>query len=590
MLRQATSLIRPYDDGARRPHLPPWWRIWLDALLERWAARLRQLRTAHNLEDGEVAGLMQLGAGPWRSELWRGLLLQLRDYPSGIQGVVARRIRQWLKQQLDDMAPGFMALGAMLADLEKEDNLRVSPSEEERTQGVRIGDSVVEMLSQALNAGSLVRVSDRDRVGPAVRDAARDIAIRADRRDRDEQVPINDTWDNALEDEELRVGATLTKWVRQRLPTNPQARRQLFLQVVNGLRLQVSQECRHLRRLHMGLEQMYCMGEGAAYSVGTLETMDDLPQDARDLVDQIIMNIGNDARGQTVLDMLQGQASSSASSSSTLATGSLLQECDALRRWLNGAFEGSLSTLMEEQQDLEELGVLPTGDSVGNQSSLADRVGLDCLEENMTEELQGPMNVERGGPEQDDASLVQRPPWEQTGKRGRTRSRSRERRTWRSANASGWTDGNEHRPCRRTTASGDVCAGESRPSASASRPSTSRPSTAAMHEGRNARRDDHSQLLRTVMGPQAWQCLLDMRSPMEPVADWGYGLPPYCTSQCGELLHGHVGPRKTGNAPGVAQSPGGNPHRHCTGHAECPFDGRGPERGSSRECRRRRRT
>ena len=165
-----------------------------------------------------------------------------------------------------------------------------------------------------------------------------------------------------LEDEELRVGATLTKWVRQRLPTNPQARRQLFLQVVNGLRLQVSQECRHLRRLHMGLEQMYCMGEGAAYSVGTLETMDDLPQDARDLVDQVIMNIGNDARGQTVLDMLQGQASSSASSSSSPATGSLLQECDALRRWLNGAFEGSLSTLMEDQQDLEELGVLPTRD------------------------------------------------------------------------------------------------------------------------------------------------------------------------------------------------------------------------------------
>ena len=110
VLRQATSLIRPYDDGARRPHLPPWWRIWLDALLERWAARLRELRTAHNLEDGDVAGLMQLGAGPWRSELWRGLLLQLRDYPGGIQGVVARRIRQWLKQQLDDMAPGFMLI------------------------------------------------------------------------------------------------------------------------------------------------------------------------------------------------------------------------------------------------------------------------------------------------------------------------------------------------------------------------------------------------------------------------------------------------------------------------------------------------
>ena len=36
---------------------------------------------------------------------------------------------------------------------------------------------------------------------------------------------------------------------------------------------------------------------------------------------------------------------------------------------------------------------------------------------------------------------------------------------------------------------------------------------------------EERHLLGFVMGPQAWQCLLDLRSPMEPVADWGYGLP-----------------------------------------------------------------
>ena len=528
---QAASVIRPYDDGGRRTFLPPWWRIWLDLLLERWRARLQQPPVAAAHAEGEEAALMQHAPAPWRPELWKGLLLQIR-------GVVARRLRQWLKQQLDNMAPDLVVLGGMMADVERENPVQPAGSDEERAQGVSIGDTMVEMLGHARQAGALVRPGDVERAGPAVRDAARDVALRSDRWDHGDQIPIDDSWESFLEDEELKVGAAVTKWVRDRLPKEAMARRRLFLQVIEGLRLQVAQECRHLRRLHMGLEQLYCMGEGGAVVQGSVESIDALPQDAKDLIDQIIMNIGNygqERRRSTVLDMLQG-ADSTASSSATPPSGSIMQEGEALRRWLNGVFEGSLSELLDDHLNLTELGGLPdTCDKEHlNVNNSADDLRDLPADLDMEDDTLRPAagDAPDGG---DDTALVQRPPWERTSKRGRSRSRSRERRSWRSADATGWTsgatgsDGNDHRPWRRT-AGGQGADGRKAPSAKA-RPSRGAATPSALGSGAASAAvgpdgpTDHSRLLGTVMGPQAWQCLLDMRSPMDPVADWGYGLP-----------------------------------------------------------------
>ena len=132
---------------------------------------------------------------------------------------------------------------------------------------------------------------------------------------------------------------------------------------------------------------------------------------------------------------------------------------------------------------------------------------------------------EQNALEDEHLALVQKPPWERDNRGRRSRSNSRERRTWRSANASGWQDrapnrgsghvddGNDHRPWRR------------RPSTRGTNASASAPS-APKGDGRGSSglRRDHSAMLGTVMGPQAWQCLLEMRSPLEPVSGWGYGL------------------------------------------------------------------
>ena len=148
----------------------------------------------------------------------------------------------------------------------------------------------------------------------------------------------------------------------------------------------------------------------------------------------------------------------------------------------------------------------------------------------------------------DEHALMERLPWEGgrgrrdrdgTGRgstrEGRSRSRSREQRTWSSASASGWrsatgespagSDGNEHRPWRRMP----------RPS-----PRTGRSadgggrSTGGTDGGGRSAGGNHSSALATAMGPQAWHCLLDMRSLLEPPSQWGYGLPLFARTNVEE--------------------------------------------------------
>ena len=65
--------------------------------------------------------------------------------------------------------------------------------------------------------------------------------------------------------------------------------------------------------------------------------------------------------------------------------------------------------------------------------------------------------------------------------------------------------GNDHRPWRR-------CGRDRSDAGAATTPATGR--------------HNHSTGLESLMGPQAWHCLLEMRSPMDPPSTWGYGLSP----------------------------------------------------------------
>ena len=496
-LRDALRMLQPYDDGVTRTRLPRWWSDWLDRTLSRWASRRHLLLNMASTED--AAAFVQTTPGQTRPPLWRDLLHQVREYPPGIQGVVSRRLRRWVREQLDQRGPGLVVLGGLLLDVEKEEHLHLSSTDEEREVGLQLGESMIAMLDEALSNGTLNSIATRSGTGLATRDAARDLATRADRADRTQQIPIDDSWGNALENEELHVGIALSRWLRRRLPQERPQRRLLFDLVVQGLRDQLAQECRHLRRLHMGLEHAYTMGVSDMTQAMDNATDDEMRSLARDYVDQIVMNIGQNTSSRTVISLLQEGASSSSSSGPPPrgSHGSLFQEGEALRRWLNGVFEGSLSTLMLDHAEDQE-------------GSTAEAPNHPVEEE----EQEGPGEAEG---EPDEAALVQKPPWERgnqnaTRRRPRSRSLSASRRTWSTASASGLSarrltdDGNEHRPWRREVR---------HPTREESRPT--RPSSAS--------RRNHSDALATSMGPQAWHCLLEMRSPMDPVEAWGYGLP-----------------------------------------------------------------
>ena len=282
---------------------------------------------------------------------------QLEDFSPHVRKNILQIVEKWLKSQLEARCPSSLALGAMLRDLGVETVGRPFCSDEERTLAMEVGHAMIQDLSSALERGELHQHVSVEDAGAAFRDAVQDLAERADRTRQTEAIPISDTWGDHLEGEDLEVGMRLTSWVRQRLPPGRVERRRLFRDVLRGLQVQLAQECRHLRRLHMGVQQLYVMGEGLPPSEDlSLEESEDVPQLAQDLVDQIIMIIGDTAKPPSVLTLLGART---AASSSTLPppsrqVGTFAQEGEALRRWLNGIFEASFKDLMEDLGDTTE--------------------------------------------------------------------------------------------------------------------------------------------------------------------------------------------------------------------------------------------
>ena len=201
-------------------------------VLQRWSARLQELRS--RTADGDAAqvdatSLMQKSPSiPWRPDLWRDLLAQLREHADGIRGVVARQLLRWLCQKLDGCAPRVVTLGALLVDIEKEEILKFACTDAERQQALNLASAMTELLDQADTEVELAMTQDNQRTANAMRDLARDFALRSDRANLDEQVPINDSWGMELDNEEFQVGIALTRWIRARLLDDPQQRQDML--------------------------------------------------------------------------------------------------------------------------------------------------------------------------------------------------------------------------------------------------------------------------------------------------------------------------------------------------------------------------
>ena len=251
-------------------------------------------------------------------------------------------------------------------------------------------------------------------------------------------------------------------------------------------------------------------------------------------------------------------ASSSTLPPATTAQGTLYQECEALRRWLNGFYEGNLETLDEAMGGgVSEDGNGPDNYQVeeeGDEAARADDEEVLVAEEEGREEEDDMVQVEveesapeaeddmvqveYGGTDEeyDDAALVQRSQGVGRGPEARSRSSPRpprrarpEEGTWSVASARGWEtspaargDNNAHGPWRRPP--------------SAERPSTktaessdrgARTGGSAARAGGPVRRcssTSHRRELPEAWEEHTWHILLDMVDAMSNPASMAYGL------------------------------------------------------------------
>ena len=523
--------VRRFGQTETHPYLTPWWRLWLRGVLDRWRQTVEP--------RGDETGLMQKAMLPGRRRLeeWDVFMHQLRELSPEGRRLVAFLLERWLKRRVGFLAVPLVTLGGMLRDILPHQCGIPGCSAETSEFARNLAEGMIASLEQAFQDDEL-NIFGVAEVSGAVVHAAVDLATRADRRQVQDQLPIDDAWDDGLEQECGEVGHLLSKWLRKKLPTSAPRRGLVYRRVVERLRVQLAEECRHLRRLHMGFQQVQQLTLDQDQLLTTdAETQDD--EEARDLVDQIIMLIGNVRSKPTVMDML-GRVGGTGSSCSTgpagtMELGTLFQEAESLRRWLNEHFEGSLETMSDTLADETMLGELSSEDMP------------ECVMEGEQESAEVTKPDE---PDNDELNLGQKG----RGKsRSRPRSRSRGRRTWSAATARGWSspggtwfDGNAHRPWRRgliaEAAEDDVRTASGRPrcaegnrgergheamsrsgrgSTDGDRPAASTAPTSNSARPRPARPRAE---LPEPMEEHAWHVLMDMADMDSNPANLQYGL------------------------------------------------------------------
>ena len=523
--------VRRYGQTETQPYLTPWWRLWLSGVLDRWRQDAQP--------RGDETNLMQQAGAPGRRRLaeWEVFMSQLRELPPDGRRLVAFLLERWLKSRVNLVAVPLVTLGGMLRDLLPHQFGIPGCAADDMEFARNLAEGMIASLEQTLEDGELnvFRVAE---VSGAVVHAAVDLAVRADRRQVQDQLPIDDTWDDGLEQECGEVGHLLLKWLRKKLPSSTPSRGRVYRRVLDRLRVQLTEECRHLRRLHMGFQQVQQLTLDQEQQLHVdPDTQDD--EEARDLVDQIIMLIGNVRSQPTVMEMLNGvegsRSSSSTGPANTMALGTLYQESESLRRWLNEHFEGSLETMSDTLADL------PMPEAAEPEDLPESHMEGDCDSEDATLK-----EVE----EYDELNLGQKGRGKSP---GRPRSRSRGRRTWSAASASGWNspggtgfDGNAHRPWRRgliediegesvrTNRETPRCdersrgdrpredrPGDGRRSTDGTRPTGSRSTASSPTASRPAR---PRPALPEPMEEHAWHVLMDMADMDSNPATFEYGL------------------------------------------------------------------
>ena len=115
--------------------------------------------------------------------------------------------------------------------------------DKERELGLQMVAVITEELEKAARQGLLVPDGEasRQRLGPAVRNMSMELADRSERMAQADSLPIDDSWGNSLEGEEVEVGIAITRWLRDRLPSHGVQREDLYMQVIQGLRAQLTQ-------------------------------------------------------------------------------------------------------------------------------------------------------------------------------------------------------------------------------------------------------------------------------------------------------------------------------------------------------------
>ena len=137
-------------------------------------------------------------------------------------------------------------------------------------------------------------------VGAATQAAAVAIATGADRNEEAGMLPDNITHQMEIEEENQAVGLRATKWLRRRLPV--QRRGKIYVAVLRQLGLQIRDDARHLRQLHMAKAAAELMG------VAPGDEMGDLPDEveeneaaevlAKEIVDDMLMWVSNGMKDQ----------------------------------------------------------------------------------------------------------------------------------------------------------------------------------------------------------------------------------------------------------------------------------------------------
>ena len=199
-------------------------------------------------------------------------------------------------------------------------------------------DTLTEGFVHALETEWLSVLAEADNAEEVMAGLAVEVARRLDRVGEPEPAGVDPVSGDVMERENMTVGFKASRWLRQRI-SRPW-RGLVYREVLRQVRLQVGQEARHLRRLHMALGAFEMMQVEDGDGNPTEEDRATIHREVKELVDDLIVWVSQGMRlKRTVLEMLQGSGSASSSAPAEQPHDDV-EELQRLRWWLNVLLEG----------------------------------------------------------------------------------------------------------------------------------------------------------------------------------------------------------------------------------------------------------